>query len=70
AMVVLHLLAVAWHQFRRREKLVQAMVKGCAEGKSGQVAPAPWWLAPLLLVAVTGLCWWVLQQAPPPPRMW
>jgi len=69
-MVALHLLAIAWHQFGRREKLIQAMVKGRAEGKSGQRAPAPWWLAPLVLVAVTALCWWVLQQAPPPPRMW
>lgn len=69
-MVVLHLLAVAWHQFRRREKLVQALVKGRAEGKEGEAAPAPWWLAPLLLAAVTGVCWWVLQQAPPSPRMW
>lgn len=70
AMVVLHVLAIAWYQFRRREKLVQAMLKGRAEGKEGQVAPAPWWLAPLLLAVVTGACWWVLQQAPPPPRMW
>ncbi|MDO8860791.1 cytochrome b/b6 domain-containing protein [Haliea sp. E1-2-M8] len=70
AMVVLHLLAIAWHQFRRREKLVQAMLKGTAEGKQGVAAPAPWWLAPLLLVVVIAAGWWLLQQAPPPPRMW
>ncbi len=70
AMIALHLLAVAWHQFRRREQLVQAMLRGRAEGKSGTGAPAPWWLALLLLAAVVGLGWWLLQLAPPPPRMW
>lgn len=70
AMVVLHLLAVAWHQLRLREKLLQAMLLGRAEGREGEAPAVPVWRALVLIAVVCGLFWWVLQQAPPPPRFW
>ncbi|HAN69952.1 MAG TPA: hypothetical protein DCQ70_15850, partial [Halieaceae bacterium] len=70
AMVALHLLAVAWHQWRLGEKLLQAMWRGRAEGREGREPAVALWRAVLLVAGVSGLFWWVLQQAPPPPRMW
>jgi cytochrome b len=70
AMVALHLLAVAWHQWRLGEKLLQAMWRGRAEGREGQEPAVALWRAVLLVAGVSALVWWVLQQAPPPPRMW
>jgi cytochrome b len=66
ALVSLHILAVLYHQFRRGEKLVQAMLFGAAEGRAGRAGPAPWWWALLLLGAAALLLWWVIEQAPGP----
>jgi len=66
ALVCLHILAVSYHQFRRKEKLVQAMVRGRAQGREGREAPAPWWWAVLLVTGLAGLLWWLLAQAPGP----
>lgn len=69
--VALHILAVLYYQFRRQEKLVQAMFRGSAAGREGLSAPAPWWLALAVLALVAGLFWWGLGQAPqPPPMTW
>jgi len=66
ALVCLHILAVCYHQFRRGEHLVQAMVYGRAEGRTGKAAPAPgwWWL--LLVACLALLLWWVISRAPGP----
>ncbi|MEE4145277.1 MAG: cytochrome b/b6 domain-containing protein [Halieaceae bacterium] len=71
ALVALHILAVLYHQYVRKEPLVQAMVRGSASGRRGDAAPVPAWRA-LLLVLLTGLALWgLLQLAPPPPAlMW
>ncbi len=66
ALVGLHILAVLYHQFGRKEKLVQAMLFGAAAGRTGRAAPAPWWWALLLSVAAALLLWWVIEQAPGP----
>ncbi len=69
-LVVLHLLAIAFYQWRKREPLIQAMVRGKAEGKKGREAPRPWWLAVLIAGVLALLLWWGLSLAPEPPRMW
>ena len=69
-LLVLHLLAVAYYQFRRRQPLVQAMLRGKAAGKEGYEAPRPWWLAVLIAGLLALLLWWGLSSAPEPPRMW
>ena len=69
-LVVLHLLAIAYYQFLRHQPLIQAMIRGRAEGKAGVEAPRPWWLAVLIAGVLALLLWWGLSLAPEPPRMW
>ena len=66
ALVGVHILAVLYHQFRKKEKLVQAMVRGSAEGRHGVERPRSWWWAALILLLVSLALWWGLQQAPKP----
>ena len=68
-LVGLHILAVIYHQFRRHEKLLQAMVRGSASGREGRVAPvSAWRVLPVVLLVALAL-WGLLQLAPPPPPM-
>lgn len=70
-LIALHVVAVLYHQFRRREPLLQAMVRGAAQGREGRAAPTPWWWALLLLMLVALALWWGLEQAPQPaPIAW
>ena len=69
AFVGLHILAVIYHQRWRKERLLQAMIRGSAPGHSGRMAPVPLWRA-LLIVSFAALALWgVLQLAPAPPSM-
>lgn len=69
ALVCLHILAVFYHQFRLKEKVLQAMVFGAAAGREGREAPVPWWPM-IVIVAVLSLAlWWGLEQAPGPTYM-
>ena len=70
ALVCLHIAAVFYHQWRRREKLLQAMVRGSAPGKEGRAAPVTPWLARATLALVALALWWGLEQAPKPQLMW
>ncbi len=69
ALVCLHILAVLYHQYGRKEPLLQAMVRGSAEGRSGKAAPVPAWRALVLVLLVALVLWGLLQLAPPPPSM-
>ena len=69
-LVVLHIAAVLFYQFRRGEPLLQAMLRGYSAGKQGLEKPRPWWWALLLVVLVSLALWWGLEQAPRPPPMW
>ena len=66
ALVSLHVIAVCYYQLHRREKLIQAMIKGSAQGKEG-LAPAvsTWRLVQILLLVSCGL-WLLFAQAPGP----
>ncbi len=66
ALISLHILAVLYHQLRLREKLLQAMLRGSAEGREGREAPVPAWRAALIVVLVALALWWGLAQAPQP----
>ncbi len=70
-LVALHIAAVIYHQRWRREPLVQAMLRGSADGREGRAVPVSLWRA-VLVVAVVALALWVLlATAPaPPPMMW
>ncbi|MEH6586429.1 MAG: cytochrome b/b6 domain-containing protein [Halioglobus sp.] len=69
-LVALHLLAVLYHQFWRKEALVQAMWSGIATGRAGLEAPVSPWRAVLIAVVVGGLLWLGLEQAPQPQSFW
>jgi cytochrome b len=70
-LIGLHLAAVCYHQFLRREPLIQAMFKGAAAGREGRAPAAPWWLALVVLGLVALALWWGLEQAPQPqPIAW
>jgi cytochrome b len=69
-MVALHVAAVLYYQLRRREKLLQAMWRGHAEGKEGRGAAAPLWRAALLLCVAAALVWLVVTAAPQPVSSW
>ncbi len=70
ALVLLHIGAVLYHQFRLKEKLLQAMWRGRAPGREGREPPVSAWLALLLLCLVGGALWLLLEQAPQPTVMW
>lgn len=69
-MVVLHILAVLYHQFRRGEQLLPAMIRGRAEGRAGLAPAAPLWRYLLILALVAGALWFGLEQAPQPVAYW
>jgi cytochrome b len=66
ALVSLHILAVLYHQLRLKEKLLQAMLRGSADGRAGREAPVPWWQALLIVMLVALALCWGLAQAPQP----
>jgi cytochrome b len=68
--IALHVAAVLWHQFGRRERILQAMWRGSAAGKEGTGPAAPWWLAVLLVIILVLLLWVVITNAPQPVSMW
>ena len=71
AFVGLHILAVIYHQRVRGEQLLQAMLRGRADGRAGRSRPVPAWRALAVLAVIALLFWWGLQQAPqPPPMTW
>lgn len=69
--VALHIAAVLFHQFVRKEPLLQAMVRGSAVGRQGLAPGRGWWWALLVSAIVAGLLWWGIGQAPQPdPGRW
>jgi cytochrome b len=70
ALICVHILAVAYHQWGRGEPLIQAMLRGRAEGKSGLAPPAPGWLALCCLLLVGGALWILLSLVPAPVSPW
>ncbi len=70
ALICLHVAAVVYYQRWRRQKLLQAMVVGSAEGREGRAPPVHWWRALVVVTVVALLLWWGLEQAPQPQPMW
>ncbi|MDG2046367.1 MAG: cytochrome b/b6 domain-containing protein [Halioglobus sp.] len=70
ALVCLHIFAVFYHQFKLKEKLLQAMLHGSALGRIGTEAPAPWWWAVIVVLLIGLALWWGLLQAPQSSLNW
>ncbi len=66
ALVCLHIIAVLYHQLRLKEKLLQAMLRGSAEGREGTERAVAWWRAVCVLLLIALALWWGLEQAPKP----
>lgn len=64
--IALHIVAVLYHQLRRKEPLLQAMVKGSAQGREGKARPVAWWPAVLIVALLAAALLWGLDQAPQP----
>lgn len=70
ALVAVHIVGVLYHQWRLKEKLLQAMVRGSAAGREGTEPPVTWWWA-VVIAAVIGLAlWWGIEQAPRPALLY
>ena len=69
-LIALHVCAVLFYQFRRKQPLLQAMLRGSAEGKRGEAAPAPWWLAVVIILVLALLLWYAIANAPQPVQRW
>lgn len=67
ALIVLHLAAIAFYQWRRHQPLVKAMVLGKAEGKVSEVAPRSGWWALLIAAAFSGALYLLVTLAPQAP---
>jgi cytochrome b len=69
-LVVLHILAVLYHQLHRGEKLIQAMLRGRVAGREGEAPPKNGWVALAILVVAATLLWWAISRAPQPVPVW
>ena len=68
ALIALHLLAIAFYQFKRRQRLIQLMWFGSSETRQGvEPAKSPL-LALIVLAAAAGCLWLAITMAPEPPR--
>ena len=65
--IALHILAIGWYQFRKKEPLIQAMWRGRSGTKFSQTPPTPQWQAVLTAVAVVGLLGTLIAVAPEAP---
>ena len=65
--IVLHLLAIGWYQFRKKEPLIQAMWRGRSGTKFSDAPPSPQWKALVIAAAVAGLLSAMIVVAPEAP---
>ncbi len=67
SLIVLHFLAIAYHQGYRKEPLIQKMWHGHAVDSHNEAAPESQWRALLILAVLTALLLGVIAEAPQPP---
>lgn len=68
ALVALHLAAIAYYRFVKRDNLITPMITGRRRYAVPVEAPrlAPWWRAVLCAVVAAALAWWISLGAPKP----
>ncbi|MFK7975085.1 MAG: cytochrome b/b6 domain-containing protein [Halioglobus sp.] len=64
--IAVHIVAVLYHQLRKKEPLIQAMVRGRASGREGRGSVVAWWPAIVIIAALAAALLWGLEQAPQP----
>ena len=65
--IALHLLAVCWYQWRKKQPLIQAMWRGQAGDKFVASPPKPLWWAALILILLSLALWGLVTIAPEAP---
>ena len=65
-LIGIHVIAVAYYQWGRRQPLINAMISGHKPGVSGSQPVAPIWLALLTLGCSAALVWWLVSLEPAP----
>ena len=65
--IALHLLAVCWYQWRKKQPLVQAMWRGQAGHKFVPTPPKPLWWAVLIVMLLSSALWCLVTIAPEAP---
>ncbi len=65
-LVGLHIAAVCWYHWVKKEPLVHAMIHGHKRNRNGAGKPASLWLAGAVLLACAGMIWFLLSLAPEP----
>ena len=66
-LIALHLLAVIWYQWRKKQPLIQAMVRGHSGYKASETRPKPLWLAAVIAVTIGLTLLWLIIIAPEAP---
>ncbi len=69
-LILLHLAAVVFYQWGRKQPLIQAMLWGSAEGKTASQPPRPFFVAIVIGLLLAGGLWWVVVNAPEAPSYW
>ena len=66
--VAIHLAAIAYYRFAKRDNLIAPMITGSRHFAVPVTAPrlAPWWRAVLCAVLAGALAWWIALGAPKP----
>lgn len=66
--VAIHLAAIAYYRFGKRENLILPMITGTRRFAAPVLAPriAPWWRAVLCAILAAALAWWISLGAPKP----
>ena len=65
--IALHLAAVCWYQWRKKQPLIQAMWRGQAGDKFVTSPPKPLWWAALILILLSLAFWGLVTIAPEAP---
>jgi cytochrome b len=65
--VGLHVLTIAYYEWRRDKRLLRPMITGSAPGRHGRAATRPLYLALLIAAVAAALLWGLIELAPDPP---
>ncbi len=66
-LIALHLISIGWYQWKKRQPLVQTMIRGCSETRFSATAPKPLWLSLMTASILSGALWWLITVAPEAP---
>lgn len=67
ALVALHVLAVAYHEWRKGDQVLRPMVTGRAHNRAGTGPAQPLYKALLIALVLAALLWLAIEMAPGPP---